>query len=174
MFTVLTSPFRLCSVSNIGDAHAVRVLIAGNKEVARFTELLSSPFPVLSGSLSMSKRILVADDSETVRRVVRSYLIQQDFDVCGEAVDGEDAVEKARKLKPDLILLDVAMPRTNGIVVASVLKDMMPNVRIILFTMYNEAVARAFPRRALPVDAVIAKVDGVTRLAECVQSLLGL
>jgi DNA-binding LytR/AlgR family response regulator len=73
-----------------------------------------------------------------------------------------------------LILLDVAMPRTNGIVVASVLKDMMPNVRIVLFTMYNDAVARAFPRRALPVDAVIAKVDGVTRLAECVQSLLRL
>ncbi len=122
----------------------------------------------------MSKRILVADDSDTVRRVVRSYLIQQDLDVCGEAVDGEDVVEKARKLKPDLILLDVAMPRTNGIVVASVLKDMMPNVRIVLFTMYNEAVARAFPRKALPVDAVIAKVDGVTRLAECVQSLLRL
>jgi DNA-binding NarL/FixJ family response regulator len=118
------------------------------------------------------QRILVADDSDTVRRVVRSYLIQHDFDVCGEAVDGEDAVQKARKLKPDLILLDVAMPRTNGIVVASVLKDMLPNVRIILFTMYNEAVARAFPRKALPVDAVIAKVDGVTRLAQRVHSLL--
>jgi len=120
----------------------------------------------------MSKRILVADDSDTVRRVVRSYLIQHDFDVCGEAIDGVDAVEKARKLKPDLILLDVAMPRTNGIETAFVLKDMLPNVRIVLFTMYNEAVARAFPRKALPVDAVIAKVDGVTRLAQCVQSLL--
>ena len=120
----------------------------------------------------MSKRILVADDSDTVRRSVHSYLTRQDFDVCGEAIDGEDAIEKAWELKPDLILLDVAMPRTNGIVVASVLKDMMPNVRIVLFTMYNEAVAKAFPRKALPVDAVIAKVDGVTRLAECVQSLL--
>jgi DNA-binding NarL/FixJ family response regulator len=120
----------------------------------------------------MSKRILVADDSDTVRRAVHSYLTDQDFEVCGEAVDGEDAVEKTRKLKPDLILLDVAMPRTNGIVVASVLKDMMPNLRIVLFTMYNDAVARAFPRKALPVDAVIAKGDGVTRLAECVQSLL--
>ena len=57
----------------------------------------------------MSKRILVADDSDTVRRAVRSYLAELDFEVCGEAVDGEDAVEKARKLKPDLILLDVAM-----------------------------------------------------------------
>jgi DNA-binding NarL/FixJ family response regulator len=149
-------------------------LIAGNKEVARLTELLNSPFRVLSESLLMSKRILVADDSDTVRKVVRSYLIQQDFDVCGEAVDGEDAVEKARKLKPDLILLDLAMPRTNGIETAAVLKGMMPNVRIVLFTMYSEAVAKAFPRNALPVDAVIAKGEGVTRLAECVQSLLRL
>ncbi|MGA7915139.1 MAG: response regulator [Candidatus Acidiferrales bacterium] len=114
----------------------------------------------------------MADDSDTVRRVVHAYLTQRDFEVCGEAVDGEDAVEKARKLKPDLILLDVAMPRTNGIVVASVLKDMMPNIRIILFTMYSEAVARAFPHHGLAVDAVIAKAEGMSRLAECVQSLL--
>ncbi|MFZ0580717.1 MAG: response regulator transcription factor [Candidatus Acidiferrales bacterium] len=130
-----------------------------------------SPFPVLSESLLMSKRILVADDSDTVRRVVRAYLTQQDFEVCGEAVDGEDAVEKARKLKPDLILLDVAMPQTNGIVVASVLKDMMPNLRIILFTMYSEAVAKAFPQ-GLAADMVIAKAEGMSRLAECVHSLL--
>ena len=122
----------------------------------------------------MPKRILVADDSDTVRRSVHSYLTQLDFDVCGEAVDGEDVIEKAWKLKPDLILLDVAMPRTNGIVVASVLKDMMPNVRIVLFTMYSEAVARAFPHEGLTVDAVIAKADGMSRLAECVQSLLRL
>ena len=113
----------------------------------------------------------MADDSETVRRVVRAYLTQQDFEVCGEAVDGEDTLEKARKLKPDLILLDVAMPQTNGIVVASVLKDIMPNVRIILFTMYNEAVAKAFPQ-GLAADLVIAKAEGMSRLAECVHSLL--
>jgi DNA-binding NarL/FixJ family response regulator len=122
----------------------------------------------------MSKRILVADDSDTVRRSVYSYLTQRDFVVCGEAIDGEDVIEKAWELKPDLILLDVAMPRTNGIVVASVLKDMMPNVRIVLFTMYSEAVTRAFPHKGLAVDAVIAKSDGMSRLAECVQSLLRL
>jgi hypothetical protein len=49
---------------------------------------------------------------------------------------------------------------------------MMPNVRIVLFTMYSEAVARAFPHEGLAVDAVIAKADGMSRLAECVQSLL--
>jgi DNA-binding NarL/FixJ family response regulator len=62
---------------------------------------------------------------------------------------------------------NVAMPRTNGIAVASVLKDTMPNVRIVLFTMYSEAVDRA-----LAVDAIVAKADGMNRLEECVQSLL--
>jgi CheY-like chemotaxis protein len=79
----------------------------------------------------MSKRILVADDSDTVRRAVHSYLAGRDFEVCGEAVDGEDAVEKARKLKPDLILLDVAMPRTTpsrwGGVDDPILRPVQPN-----------------------------------------------
>ena len=119
----------------------------------------------------MSKRILVADDNPAIRRVVHTYLAERDFDVC-EAADGEDAIEKARELKPDLILLDVAMPRTNGIEVASVVKDMMPNVRIVLLTMYSEAIERVFPRKDLAVDAVIPKADGMGRLEECVQSLL--
>jgi DNA-binding NarL/FixJ family response regulator len=118
------------------------------------------------------KRILIADDSEAVRRAVHSCLTRGEFEVCGEAVDGEDAIEKALALKPDLILLDVAMPRTNGIVAASVLKDMMPNVRIVLFTMYSEAVARTFSRQEIAFDAVIAKAAGMTRLTECVQNLL--
>ena len=120
----------------------------------------------------MSKRILVADDSETVRRAVRSYLTQEDLNVCGEAIDGEDVIEKAWELKPDLILLDVAMPRTNGIVVASVLKDILPKVRIVLFTMYSEAVHRTFAHEGLAVDGVIDKGEGMGKLAECVQDLL--
>ena len=61
-----------------------------------------------------SKRILIADDSNTARGVLAKFFAQRDFDVC-EAVDGKDTIEKARILKPDLILLDVAMPHTNGI-----------------------------------------------------------
>lgn len=122
----------------------------------------------------MARRILVADDSDTVRRVLRKYLIQRNFEVCGEAVDGEDVIEQARKLKPDLILLDVAMPRTNGVVAASVLKDMLPEIRIVMFTMYSDAIARAFPGTWLTVDAVVPKAEGMTKLAECVQGLLGI
>jgi DNA-binding NarL/FixJ family response regulator len=120
----------------------------------------------------MSKRILVADDSDTFRRVICSCLNTRDFQVCGDAVDGEEVIEKARKLKPDLVLLDLAMPRTNGIVVASVLKDMMPNMRIILFTMYSEAVRRTFSANGIAVDAVISKADGMDKLVDCIQTLL--
>ena len=87
-------------------------------------------------------------------------------------MNGEEAIEKAWELKPDLVLLDVAMPRTNGIVAASVLKEMMPEVRIVLFTMYSDAIARAFPRGGLAADAVISKGDGMQKLADCVQALL--
>ena len=117
------------------------------------------------------KRILIADDSNISRGVLAKFFAQRNFDVC-EAVDGEDTIEKARKLKPDLILLDVAMPHTNGIAAAPVLKEMLPNVRIVLFTMYTEAIARAFPDTGFAADAVISKGDGMEKLAECVQRLL--
>lgn len=119
----------------------------------------------------MSQGILIADDSSNVRRIIRKYLAERNFHICGEAVDGEDAIEKARELKPDLILLDVAMPRVNGIVVASVLKEMMPSVRIVLFTMYSEAVRGTFVALNV-IDAMVDKSDGMSKLAECVQSLL--
>jgi DNA-binding NarL/FixJ family response regulator len=54
-----------------------------------------------------------------VRKVVRIYLAEREFDVGGEAADGENAIEKARALNPDLILLDLATPRVNGLEVAS-------------------------------------------------------
>lgn len=119
----------------------------------------------------MSQGILIADDSRNVRQAVHNYLAERNFHVCGEAVDGQDAIEKARELEPELVLLDLAMPKTNGIAAASVLKDMMPAVRIVLFTMYSEAVNKAFTSLD-NVDAMVDKADGMGKLAECVQNLL--
>ena len=119
----------------------------------------------------MSQGILIADDSRNVRQAVHNYLAERNFHVCGEAVDGQDAIEKARELEPELVLLDLAMPRTNGIAVASALKDMIPGVRIVLFTMYSEAVNKAFASLD-NVDAMVDKADGMGKLAECVQNLL--
>jgi CheY-like chemotaxis protein len=58
--------------------------------------------------------------------------------VCGEAADGLEAIEQARDLQPDLILLDLAMPRLNGAEVTGILKSEMPGVKIVLLTMYAD------------------------------------
>jgi DNA-binding NarL/FixJ family response regulator len=119
----------------------------------------------------MSKNILIVDDSHVTRRITRLFLeIQIGFEVCGEAVDGVDAIEKAKKLKPDLILLDLAMPRMNGIEAASVIKGMMPQVSIVLFTMYKEAVGNALAS-AVGIDEVLSKLDGGWKLLEYVRTL---
>src|ERR1700738_1214945 len=109
----------------------------------------------------MRKRVLIADDSTSVRDVIRSFLRDhQEIEICGEAVDGLDTIQKAQRLKPDLILLDLVMPEINGAVVASILKQKMPNVRIILFTMYTERIGK-FLSSPLGVDAVLSTPPGM-------------
>jgi DNA-binding NarL/FixJ family response regulator len=120
----------------------------------------------------MSKLILIVDDSDTCRKVTRLFLESQlGLEVCGEAVDGVDAIEKARALKPDLVVMDLAMPRMNGVEATSELRAMMPRVPIVLFTMYEDTLGRASALSA-GANLVVSKPDGGWRLVECVQSLL--
>ena len=86
-----------------------------------------------------------------------------------EAVDGVDAIEKAKKSKPDLILLDLAMPRLNGVEAAAVLKNEMPQTPVILFTLTELQVDTLCA--AIDVD-FISKVDGIPKLLERVDALL--
>lgn len=87
----------------------------------------------------MGKRIVVADDNAAVRRALRRILeLEGDWKVDGEAVDGRDAIEKAKKLRPDLIVLDVSMPVMSGLDAARVLRHIMPAVPPDpLFTSYQ-------------------------------------
>jgi DNA-binding NarL/FixJ family response regulator len=81
-------------------------------------------------------RILIADDNPPVRRGVRTLLeLNADWRVCGEAVDGADAVEKAHQLAPDLILMDFIMPQMNGIQAALEIAKSGTNIPILLFTV---------------------------------------
>jgi DNA-binding NarL/FixJ family response regulator len=120
------------------------------------------------------RQVLIADDSSTIRDIIRTFLAHRpDVAVCGEAVNGLEAVEKARTLKPDLVLLDLAMPEMNGAEAASVLKKTMPEVSIILFTMYGENIGR-YLTSAIGVDAVISKPDGMTALGRVIDAMLDL
>ena len=86
----------------------------------------------------MIKSILIVDDSPRVRTLLRWHLeLRPGLEVCGEASDGIEAVEKAQELSPDLIVMDFSMPRMNGVEAARELKHKMPHVPIILFTAYG-------------------------------------
>src|SRR5436309_3149668 len=81
----------------------------------------------------------LADDNAPARQVMRVALERAGLTVCAEAADGLDAVDKASELKPDLIVLDLRLPRLNGIEAAHVLRGRLPNTPIVLFTMFDVA-----------------------------------
>jgi DNA-binding NarL/FixJ family response regulator len=102
----------------------------------------------------MPYTILIADDSPYIREALCNvFEREEEFDVCGEAENGREAVEKAQELHPDLILLDLSMPVMNGLDATRVLKQMMPEVPVIMFSAYSgsstEKEARAVGASAL-------------------------
>lgn len=116
-------------------------------------------------------RLLIADDNPSIRHLVRSVLEQEGYEICGEAEDGIQAIDSAKQLQPDLILLDISMPRLGGPEVASVLKRALPKTRIILFTLFDDAIGKAVAT-ALGVDLVLSKTEGMETLLESVQTVL--
>jgi DNA-binding NarL/FixJ family response regulator len=119
----------------------------------------------------MPKKILVADDNPLIRKMLcRMFEAEDDYDLCAEAANGQDAVALAIKYRPDLVILDMAMPVMNGIDAAREIKNVLPGVPIILFTQYADiATGSAF--RNLPVDRIVSKNQGSSLIGE-IRSLL--
>jgi DNA-binding NarL/FixJ family response regulator len=83
------------------------------------------------------KHILIADDSSAIRKTLRPFLEKEDnWIVVGEAKNGKEAVQKAQMLKPDLVILDFAMPLMNGLQTVLELKRISPSLPLILFTNF--------------------------------------
>jgi DNA-binding NarL/FixJ family response regulator len=83
-------------------------------------------------------RIFIADDNDAVRRgVVRLLSSETGWEVCGEARDGSESLQKARELRPDLILLDVSMPGMNGLEVARLLRQELPRAKILVISQHD-------------------------------------
>lgn len=86
----------------------------------------------------MNKRILVADDHGTARRSLRTLITRrQDWQVCAEAVDGLDAVEKAKSMCPDVAVLDLAMGGLNGVQAAAAIRETCPNTIVLTISLYD-------------------------------------
>jgi len=118
------------------------------------------------------KRILIVDDQAALLKVLRTFLEHHGFAVCGEAENGIDAISRAVATRPDLVILDVAMPGLNGIEVASILQRLLPDVPIILHTIYGERIGKSL-KGLVGIKAVVAKSEGIAKLINRVQSLTG-
>jgi signal transduction histidine kinase/PAS domain-containing protein len=118
-------------------------------------------------------RILIADDHEIVRRGLRLLIASRpDWQVCGEAEDGEEAIQKAKLLQPDVILLDVSMPRMNGLDAARILRREVPQSEIVIVSQNDPSIMQA---RALEVGArgYVAKSNLSRDLLPSVEKILG-
>jgi DNA-binding NarL/FixJ family response regulator len=113
------------------------------------------------------------DDSDFERAIIRSAVEGlTNFSVCGEASNGVEGISKAIELRPDLVVMDLAMPLMNGLEAATVLKNAIPGVPIVLLTLYADQIHG--PRSStFGVTVVLSKFDGLAPLLRCLQRLLG-
>ena len=119
----------------------------------------------------MNKRILIVDDSAATRGLVREFLESRSgFEICGEAADGPEGVEKALELRPDLIVLDFSMPQMNGLQAALIIHQAEPDTPIILFTFYKDVISSRVAH-AVGVTSVISKSERLPMLADEIQIL---
>jgi DNA-binding NarL/FixJ family response regulator len=121
----------------------------------------------------VSKRILIVDDNALIRDLIRLFIERRaELEVCGEASDGVEGIEKGGELKPDLIVLDFLMPRANGLQTAARLQEVVPNTPIILLTLYKDAIPIPMAQAA-GVASVLSKTDQLPVLADEIKRLTG-
>jgi DNA-binding NarL/FixJ family response regulator len=116
-------------------------------------------------------RILIADDHEVVRRGLSALLqTQEGWEVCAEACDGREAVEKAKQLKPDFVIVDIGMPNLNGLAATRQLAQHDPNFKIIVLTIID---SDQVIREALDAGArgFVLKSDAVRDLVSAIEAL---
>jgi DNA-binding NarL/FixJ family response regulator len=119
----------------------------------------------------MMKRVLIVDDNVYVRDLVHTFLKDApEIEICGEAINGVEAIEKAKQLKADVVLLDLSMPSMNGVETASILKKTIPGVCVIMFTMYSENIPKS-AISSMGVDVVLSKTDGIAHLVESINTI---
>lgn len=120
----------------------------------------------------MRRRILIADDHEVMRKGLKSLLATRtDWQVCGEASSGLEAIEKSLRLDPDVVLMDVSMPQMDGLeAVRGILKN-RPEQKIVMYTMHESDVFTCAAMRA-GAQAAIAKSDSAEELFHAIDSVL--
>jgi DNA-binding NarL/FixJ family response regulator len=113
-------------------------------------------------------RLLIADDNEFMRMIVRTLLTcRRDWQVCGEAANGREAISKVSELSPDIVILDLTMPVMNGFEAAKQIRRIAPSTKIVLFSVHEllrtaaEVGADAFVSKRTSAQELIAAIERV-------------
>ena len=121
---------------------------------------------------TVTKTVLIVDDNAFVRQSLCALFTREsDFAVCGDAENGKEAVEKAQKLHPDLIVLDLSMPVMNGLEAACVLKRLMPTVPLIMYSAFGDT-SMEHQAQLLGISAVVPKSENASVLIRKARGLL--
>ena len=121
------------------------------------------------------KRVLIADDASFMRQMIRDIIEPEGFEVVGEASDGVEVVDKYRKLHPDLVMMDIVMPKRSGIDAVKSIIELDPKARIVMCSALGQeslvkeamqAGARDFIVKPFKPDAVIATLAKVVEKPE--------
>jgi DNA-binding NarL/FixJ family response regulator len=120
----------------------------------------------------MARAILIVDDTPHIRLgLCELFKRESDFEVCGEAENGKEAIAKALELHPDLIVLDLSMPVMNGLEAASELKRLMPSVPLIMYSAFGDVFAQQ-QARSIGISEVVSKSQPAAILVNKARSLL--
>ncbi len=118
-------------------------------------------------------RVLIVDDHEIFRRGLRAILEpSSEWQICGEAVDGMDAVEQCRSLRPDIVVLDVSMPRLNGLEAARLIRKENPELQIVIITQHDSPQIRSAATEA-GARAFVTKSAVGSELVSALRKLIG-
>jgi len=119
-----------------------------------------------------AKSVLVVDDALMLRQKLCEMLSRDgDFEVRGEAGSGQEAIEKAQQLHPDLIIMDFSMPGMNGLEAARILRESIPSTQIIMFSNYSDSFVKKLAL-SVGVAAVISKSQNISLLLKTARGLL--
>jgi two-component system chemotaxis response regulator CheY len=120
----------------------------------------------------MVSSILIVDDNAHIRKALCDmFKREEDFNICGEAENGREAIEKAQQLQPDLVVLDMSMPVMNGLDAARALKRWMPRVPLIMYSAFGDQYVEQ-QASLLGISSVISKSEPVTTVVGTARSLL--
>jgi two-component system chemotaxis response regulator CheY len=123
-------------------------------------------------TLTAQKSVLIVDDNAYVREALcELFKREEDFEVCGEAENGKDAIKKAQELRPDLIVLDLLMPVMNGLDAARVLKRLMPAVPLIMYSAFGDKFAEN-QARLIGISEVVSKSEHASVLIHKARGVL--